>query len=342
MLPRCFVASLGGLLLLAPFPQDPEPRTFLLKTRQTVTGRVASVEGDRVVLDVVFLDGSATIRRRLADFTPGSEFEIRMLAAPPGTFDEHLDMARTAIRLGLADEAGKAAGLARTRAKDDASGRETKTLDVWAAATLRTLFDSAIVEGNVVDARHYLRIMATLVASEFSEDDLGKMFDSLANAEQQSRLPVPPVGLAKDAAQRRVVFDAALAAVVVRVKKADEVVKEGLRSSRTTVKAARHYEQAIALYKSAAQELQAALKKVANDPEAQEEAAPLVQHMKDNAVQAALHAGAAMTMQGDYRSALEWANRGLAIDPANAEAKSLIRTILIAQSAGSGWGSWNR
>ena len=133
-----------------------------------------------------------------------------------------------------------------------------------------------------------------------------------------------------------------LAPVLQHVQRADDKVKEGLRNARSTVQATRSYEQSLRLYKSASVELQALLKKYDEDPEVQEEGAQLVQRVKDGAVQATVHAGNALTVQGDYRAALQWANDGLVLDPANEDAKALIRTIQIAQAAGNGWGGWNR
>jgi len=51
-----------------------------------------------------------------------------------------------------------------------------------------------------------------------------------------------------------------------------------------------------------------------------------------------LHAANAQTMQSDFRSAMQWVDRALEIDPENAESKELQRTILVASAAAGGWG----
>jgi len=127
-----------------------------------------------------------------------------------------------------------------------------------------------------------------------------------------------------------------------QVGRADELVRTGLRNARSTVQSTNLYEKAIAGYRSAWVDLQALLKQRGLDPADQEDAAELVQRVKDSAMQAILHAGNATAMQGDYRAALAWASKGLLMDAENQEAKALIRTIQIAQSSGGPWGGWSR
>ena len=74
-------------------------------------------------------------------------------------------------------------------------------------------------------------------------------------------------------------------------------------------------------------ELDAAMKKLGKDQLAESEAALLYQRIKDSAAQAALHAGHAATVQGDYRSALAWANTVLQIDAGNADAKAFMKAL---------------
>ena len=337
-------ALLASLLLFGSGYQDPaEPSAFTLKTRETITGRLLGVEGDKALIKVSIMDGSATIRRRLADFTPESEFRIRMQATPPKSFEDHMKMAQTAIELGIPPQAGELAGRARKLAEADESGAQKKRLDAWAATTLETLFTEAIRQGDVVGARHYLKLLATRVPEERSEDQLGKMFDDLATAEMKRRTAARTEAAPTEAAAGRAETDQLWEPVLKRVKQADKLVREGLRNSRRTVQATRSYEQAIEHYRAAWGEVQAILKEHGNDATVQEDAAHLGERIRDSGVQAALHAGNALAVQGDYRSALEWANKVLSIDPANRDAKSLIHTIQIAQTQGWGWGSgWAR
>ncbi len=322
--------------------QDPVPTTYFLKSHETLAGHVVALDGESAVIDVTFFGGSARIRRRLVEFAPASEFEIRMVVAPPTTFADHLKMAKTAVRLGIMGQAGEQAGIARNLSADDATGAQRQELDSWAAATLRALFDRAIEQRELADARHFLRLMVTRVPLQFSEDQIGGLFDVLADAEARSRTVTRTTAVAKETMAKRAEFDALLAPVLQHLQRADDKVREGLRNARRTVQATRSYEQALRFYKSASVQLQALLKRYDDDPEVQEEGAQLVQRVKDGAVQATVHAGNALTVQGDFRAALQWANDGLVLDPANEDAKALIRTIQIAQAAGNGWGGWNR
>lgn len=331
-----FVLSLGAAA------QAPEPMTYLLKNHDYLTGRVVAVDGDVAVIDVTIMGGSAKIRRRLADFAPASEFEIRATMAPPVTFEDHVALAKTAVRLDLLGQAGEHAGKARKLAENDATGAQRQGLDVWAAAVLHVRFDRAIEQGELADARHFLRLVTTRVPLQFSEDQVGGMFDVLAEAEAKARTATRTVTLGEAASARRGAFDEWVGPVMKRVQEADEKVKDGLRNARSTVKATNSFEQALRLYESASRDLRSIPKELADDAWVQDEVAEILQRVKNSAVQAIVHAGNALTIQGDYRSALEWASKGLAIDPANPDAKALIRTIQIAQAAGGPWGGWNR
>lgn len=334
------ILSLSLLLaaLQAPGSQEPAATTFELKTRETLTGRVLGMEEEWVLLSVQLMGGSTTVRRRIGDFAPESELRIRRQIAPPATFEEQLGMAKTAVRLGLLPQAGVHAGLARTLAAADASGAQRKALDVWAAGTLATLFANALKQGQLVEARHYLRLIATRVAEQFSEDEIGKLFDQLVEAEIAGSEATRATIVVRDAAARHTQLDKLWAPILGHLQAGDVLVKAGLRASRSTTQATRSYERAIDAYTTAGHELDAAMKKLGKDQLAESEAALLYQRIKDSAAQAALHAGHAATVQGDYRSALAWANTVLQIDAGNADAKALLQTIEIAQAAGGGWG----
>jgi tetratricopeptide (TPR) repeat protein len=335
------ILSLSLLLaaLQAPGSQEPAATTFELKTRETLTGRVLGMEDEWVLLSVQLMGGSTTVRRRIGDFAPESELRIRRQIAPPATFEEQLGMAKTAVRLGLLPQAGIHAGFARALAAADASGAQGKALDVWAAGTLGTLFANALKQGQLVEARHYLRLIATRVAEQFSEDEIG----NCSTSSSRPRSPAAKQRAPPSSAARHTELDKLWAPILGHLQAGDVLVKAGLRASRSTTQATRSYERAIAAYTTAGHELDAAMKKLGKDQLAESEAALLYQRIKDSAAQAALHAGHAATVQGDYRSALAWANTVLQIDAGNADAKALLQTIEIAQAAGGGWGrGWGR
>ncbi|MCU0864616.1 MAG: hypothetical protein MUC36_12530 [Planctomycetes bacterium] len=342
MILACFVSLLSSVLA-AP-PQAPaEPLTsFLLRSQQTIHGRAVAIEGDWVVLDVVFLDGSATIRRQLDDFGPVSQLRIHQQVTPPITFEDHLAMARRAIALEVLPQAGEHAGIARRLAAADPTGAQTATLDTWAAATLTVLFDTAIRGGDVMAARHYLRLIATRVPDRFDEKRIGEMFDQIAAADTLRRKTTRAVTAAAAVSKQRGKFELAMQPVQKQVERADALVRAGLGNARHTVQSTHSYEQALVAYRSAWVDLQAILKTAGTAAEDQQDAAELVQRIKDSALQAMLHAGNAMAVQGDYRSALAWASKGLLLDADSEDAKALVRTIQIAQSSGGPWGGWAR
>lgn len=333
-----FRLSIAALFVTILSAQGLEPVTLVLANRETLTGHVTGVDGDWAVIDVTMLGGNATIRRRLADFTQASQFAILLAAAPPTTFDDHFKMAQAAVRLGVMPQAGEQAGAARRLAECDPTGLQRKALDTWAGQTLGDLFQRAIAQNDLVAARHHLRLIATHVPGHFTAEQMGKMFDQLADTGLQQRLARHDAVAARDAAAKRPEAERNWAPILKLLQQADEQVKSGLRNSRSTVQATRCFQQAMGNYQAAWRDLQAILKKDEKIPATQEEGGSLILRVKESAVQAALHAGNALAVQSDYRGAVDWANQALLIEPGNADARELIRTIQVAQAIGGAWG----
>lgn len=331
--------SVAALLCILPV-QDPEPTAFTLVSGGTITGRALAVEGETAVIRATIMGGSATIRRPLADFEPLSRYLIRLQASPPQDFEGHFAMAQYAHELGLLAQVGEHAGRARALAEEDESGAQRARLDAWVADALESAFDTALAQGDLTAARRRLRLLATRVPAERTEDQLGAMFDRLAAAEEEKRAARRAAAATREASARRAEQEQQWQRIVARVEEADALVREGLRQSRRTVQATRRYERAIETYRAAWQALEGLLAQRPDDAELQERAGRLGERIQSSAAEAALHAGNALTVQGDYRSALDWANRVLAMDPGNRDAKELIRTIQIAQAASGAWGRW--
>jgi tetratricopeptide (TPR) repeat protein len=315
----------------------PEITSFMLRNRQALHGRLLGLDGHQATIELAILDGTAVVRRKLEEFTPETQFRILATANPPKTFADHLQLAQKALALGILPQAAEHAGRARALADQDGTGQQRKQLDAWSANTLETLFRRSLEAGDVDEARRYLRLLATRVPEERTEAQMNAMFDALAKADLERRTVARSQAAAREASAQRAEQDRLWAPIEKRVAEADVLVNEGLRNSRRTVQATRSFERAIALYRAAWRDAQGLLEQ-SRDPQLHEDAARLGQRIRDSAVQAALHAGNALTVQGDYRSALEWANQALAMDPGNGDAKQLIHTIQIAQAAGSRWG----
>ena len=74
-------------------------------------------------------------------------------------------------------------------------------------------------------------------------------------------------------------------------------------------------EAAVADYKAAWNLAQDLLKKNPDDQELQGELVAITDHLVDNALRAALHAANVLTLQSDYKGAMDWVNRILKFDP---------------------------
>ena len=121
------------------------------------------------------------------------------------------------------------------------------------------------------------------------------------------------------------------------VEQGDKLVEEGLLNARHTVRARKSHDAALAKYATASRRLQDVLDR-RDDAETKAEAQRIARRIADSATAATLNAANALTVQTNYRAALDRAGSVLAKDPDNADAKALIRTIQLAQASSWGWG----
>ena len=158
----------------------------------------------------------------------------------------------------------------------------------------------------------------------------------------------PPPAVAKKAAaapkaaadaSRKSAADAAFwRSVLSCIDRGDELVQKGLLDMRHTVRARRSYDAALAQYAAASHALRTVRLTRPDDRAVHAKADRIAARIKERSVTALLHSADALIVQTSYRSALARGGQVLALDPDNADAKSLIRMIQLAQSAGCGFG----
>jgi tetratricopeptide (TPR) repeat protein len=336
-------ALLASLFSLLP-QQDPKTLSLIYQNGEHCNAQVLALDGDAVKLKLLVVGGHMQVKRRLADFTPASAFLIQMEAAQPTGFDQHFAMAKRAAELGLVPQAGKEARAA-IESVTDANEAEAKRGEVrrWAADALENLLRQAIGDGRTKEAQHYLKLLSTRLPDLRTEDQLQVLGDMVAALVDQDRRKVQSARQAKLDAKVRQEIERKLKPIEKHIADGDKSYAEAVRKSSKTVASARLCDQAVDHYRTAFKSLQALLEKFPEDEELARDAETMVGHLHDNAIRAALHAANMLTVQSDYKGAMEWANRILAFEPDNAEAKEMVRTIQIAAAAASndwrwGWG----
>ncbi|MBX3463567.1 MAG: hypothetical protein KF830_10375 [Planctomycetes bacterium] len=334
-------AFLTALLALLP-PQDPKTLTLTYQNGELVTAQVLGLQDDAVTLRVMVLGGQMQVKRKLADFTPASVFAIELEARRPEGYEQHFAMAQRAAELGLVGLAGQQARLAVEACGDGGDG-QAKRAEVrkWAADAVERLLTAAIGESRLADANHYLKILSTRLADQRTEeqlDALAGMVEALENQQIEKRQQARQSRLE---AKARAEIERKMKPIQKHLADGDKSLREAIRRSNTTVAAANLCEKAIDHYRTAFRALQALVEKHPDDADLARDAEALGTHLHDHAIRAALQAANMLTVQSNYKGAMEWANRVLAFEPDNAEAKEMVRTIQIAQAAASsqwGWG----
>lgn len=336
--------TVAALCLLLLPQQAPETLTLTEKDGETCTARVLELKDGEARLAVDLLGGHLLVTRKLEDFTPASRFAIERAANPPHDFATHFAMAKRAAEFGLITEAGVDARAALTAVpatpEGDAQRQEVRS---WGAGALQRLLEQAVADGRLAMAQHCLKLLSTRLADELSDaqlDALAKRVESLEAAQQQEREAARQArleALVRERIERR------LRPIQERIDDADRLQREAIRRSKTTVAATRLCERAVDAYQKAFVDLEKLLRDHPDDAELARSAETMGRHVHDFTIRAHLFAANMATVQSDYKNAVEWATKALELDPENAEAKEMLRTIQVAQAAAGnvwrwGWG----
>ena len=329
-------------VLLFALPQDPKTLSLTTVSGEAVNSQVLEQKGETAKLKVLILGGHMTVTRKLSDFTPISVFRIEMAAKAPTDFAGHFAMAKRAADLRLLTQAGVEARAAVEAVKDPAEQDKTrKEVRSWAADTLEEYVREAIAEKRAKDARHGLKILSTRVAEMRTEEQLDALAGLVEALEANAVAAKDAARQAKLDAQTKDKMGKVVAQIREHIEKGDKSAREAIRKSRATVQSTNLCEKAIDSYKAGWKKLQELLEKGGDDAALAEEMGSLGQQLHDKAIRSALQAANNLTVQSDYKGAMDWANRILAFDPENAEAKQMRETITMAEAAASsnwGWG----
>ena len=330
-----FTSVAAALLLSLPGrAQDKTPREFHLANGATVKGYVVGLKDGRVQMKTIVFGNETDFRRKLADFAPASQIAIESSVCRLDDFDGQFAIARHAAQLGEMELTGVHARLAvKSVMGKPEEVEKTNQVKQWAAGMLEAKFEQLLAAGHVATARQVLDILSGRLADQVSEQKLAEMDERLqAVAAGRRAKPADP--------KSSPLADAERASLKKLLDAADKEFRTGLQNARKTVTAVKHYEAAIARYKQAWKEIEVLLNKHAGSEEANTELQDLSHHVVEGAKRAALQASTSLTMQSDYKGAMEWVNKILAHDPSDAQALAMQRTIVEAEAAASGDWMW--
>lgn len=340
------IAALSAVLLAAASWQaesSQDPATLTLKTTQgdIVTAQVLAVTGDTAKLKVSVLGGSMTVTRKLADFAPASVFRIEQVANPAHDYAGHMAMAKRAADLGLLPQASDELRAAVATVVDPAERAEkTRAARALAADMLEKMTKQAVADSRLADARHNLKLLSTRLADQRDEAQLDALAGEVhaladrldAERDQQRHASHDAQALAK--------VSKTLGEVREQLAKGDKLTREAISKSRSTTQSTALCKQAVDAYVVGGKKLKEVLEQAAEDAVLAKEAGELSKRLHDNGIHAALHAANMLTIQSDYKGAMDWANRVLAFDPSNQEAKEMVKTIQAAEAAASDNWHW--
>jgi hypothetical protein len=322
-------------------PKDAKTITVDLKDGRTGNVEVLAVEAGTAKLRVYGLGGHMVVKRPLDDFTPQSAFDIESAVANATTFEQHFGLAKRAAELGLLRSAGKEARAAIT-AVEGKPEAEAKTAEVraWAADALEKQLRQAVTQGDLRGAQQMLKLLATRLADQRTEEQLAQLAAQVEGMRKSAEARRQAERQIKLDEKQRAAIAKKLEPIHARVAAGDELVRKAMTQASQTSAAARACNEAINQYKAAWKATEKLVKDFPDDPEVQREAAELGERLHSSAIDAALLAANMLTVQGDYKGALDWTGKVLAFDPGNAEAKDMMQTIQVSSAAASGEWAW--
>lgn len=336
------LSLLMSLVLLT--PQDPmtSSNLYLRKTDgDVISGKLVSLEGDEVKLKVSVLGGSMVQTKKLSDFEPASAFRIQLAANPPKTFEQHFAMAQKAGEMGVLRQAGAQArdALKLAEGKPDFKEKEQE-VRAWGADALEKRVKDMVAKGDLKEAQHALKLLTTRLADQRTEEQLDAVADRVDAMEETRRQARRDSRQSKIDEKERKQIDAKLKPIRTNIERGDKRYRDAVRKSRSTTASSKLCEKAIGDYRKAWQALQKLMEAHPKDRGLALLGTEMTKHIHDNAIRAALHAANMLTVRSDYKGAMEWAQKVIAFDPDNEEAKEMVKTITMAEAAASGEWRW--
>jgi tetratricopeptide (TPR) repeat protein len=265
-------------------------------------------------------------------------YRLELAANPPKDFDSHFTMAKRAADLGLRQQAGTQAraAVACCKGAPDAEAK-TKQVRAWAADALEKMVRDAVAEGDLPRAKKCLELLTTRLSDQRTDEQLDTVAAVVEELEGKHKQEQTNKRQARLDQKQRESIERHLKPIAQDVEKGTKAYQQAMRKNNTGA-SARLCEQSIEHFKKAYRALNALMEKNPDEPTLAAAATTLGKEMHDTAIAAALHAASMLCIQSDYKNAMEWAQKVLAFDPGNADAKAMVNTITTAAAeAGDEW-----
>ncbi len=317
-------------------------KSLYLKTKsgEVVSGKFRGINGEKVRIATSVLGGTMTVTHDLDDFEAASVFTVLMAAKPPADFDSHFAMARKAAELGLLNSAGKQArsALETVKGAADFDGKRAEVRK-WAAEALEKMINDAVADQDTPLAKDCLKLLTTRLADQRSEEQLDAIAASVEGLERAVKQKKEDDRQAKLDAKVRASNEKKLQAIVKDVERGEKDYSSAIRKSGSTTASKNLCESAIGHFKKAYQALGKLVADHPDDSDLAAAAAPITQQIHNQGIAAALHAANMLCVRSDYKNAMEWAQKVIAFDPDNKEAKEMVKLITAAEAdASDNWG----
>ena len=321
-----------------------EPTKLSLETTDGRSELVLPIalDGDNARYKAFVLGGEMTLTRKLADFTPESAFAFELAVSNPTTSAACFAMAKKAASMQLMQQAGVQARRAVELAKgtpDEAT--QVAAIRSWGADLVESVCKAAIARKDLTIAQRALGLLTSRLADQRTEEQLAQISASVEQLHADSVAAAAADRKAKVDAKKHDELQRKMKPIQDKVAQGDKLQAQGFAKSKNSSQSAKLCEQSIDAYKAAGKALQELGKQMAEDSDLANEARAIGAHIHDSGIRSALHVANMLTVQSDYKNALDWTTRILAFDPTNLEAKAMQHTIQIAQAEASESWRWN-
>ncbi len=314
---------------------------------ETSDGRVEQVEpiavdGGNARYKAFVLGGEMTTTRKLSDLTPESAFAFELAVAKPTTSEACFEFAKKAAAMQLFQQAGAQARRAVELAKgapDEAT--QVAAIRSWGADLVESVCKAAVARKDLAVAQRSLGLLTTRLADQRSEEQLAQLSASVEHLHFTAVAAAAADRKAKVDAKKHDDLEKKLKPIYDKVTQGDKLQTQGIAKSKNTGQSAKLCEQSIDAYKAAGKALQELGKQLVEDADLAKEARVLGSHIHDSGIRSALHVANMLTVQSDFKNAMDWTTRILAFDPSNLEAKAMRHTIEVAQAEASESWRWN-
>jgi tetratricopeptide (TPR) repeat protein len=314
---------------------------------ETADGRVEhvvplAVEGGNARYKAFVLGGEMTTTRKLSDLTPESAFAFEVAVANPKTSAACFEFAKKAASMRLMQQAGVQARRAVELAKgapDEAA--QVAAIRSWGADLVESVCKAAVERKDLAVAQRALSVLTSRLADQRTEEQIAQLSASVEQLHAASVAAAAADRKAKVDAKKHDDLHKKMKPIQDKVAQGDKLQGQGFAKSKNTSQSAKLCEQSIDAYKAAGKALQELGKQIAEDSDLANEARAIGAHIHDSGIRSALHVANMLTVQSDFKNALDWTSRILAFDPGNLEAKAMRHTIEVAQAEASESWRWN-